>query len=364
MNYKTDFLKSVMCILLCVVIVLFGVFSGDGIALALHSKVGCFLFSEESRSIVPINEGESKVVANTSLISAEETEKKKSSLTETPEDIKKLKNSYKRIYDKSEKSGAITEKKMGATAKTLKYGSVLVDNKTKENISIKNVLSKRPDYKKITKDEPYILIYHTHTTEGYEMIDMGWYSESMNSRTQNKEKNMVRVGDELAKTFEDAGFKVIHDRNIYDESYNGAYERSRVSVLKYLKKYPSIAVTLDVHRDAIHYKGKVKCKPTAIINGKKAAQVMIITGCEGGKVESFPQWQKNLVFSLHLQRNAEDMYPGLMRPVYFSHRKYNMDVTPCSVLLEFGSDANTLEEAVYSARLVGTAMAKQFSDSM
>jgi stage II sporulation protein P len=33
-----------------------------------------------------------------------------------------------------------------------------------------------------------------------------------------------------------------------------------------------------------------------------------------------------------------------------------MDVTPCSLLLEFGTDANTLEEAVYSAQLIGDAL--------
>jgi stage II sporulation protein P len=33
-----------------------------------------------------------------------------------------------------------------------------------------------------------------------------------------------------------------------------------------------------------------------------------------------------------------------------------MNVTPCSLLLEFGTDANTLEEAVYSARLIGDSL--------
>ena len=35
-----------------------------------------------------------------------------------------------------------------------------------------------------------------------------------------------------------------------------------------------------------------------------------------------------------------------------------MDVTPCSLLLEFGTDANTLEEAVYSAQLIGESLVK------
>ncbi len=271
-------------------------------------------------------------------------------------DIEALKKQAEALYKNYKKTGDIDEVQMGATSRTLAFGIIEVDNKTDETVSIKDLLSQKPSYKKITKAEPYILIYHTHSTEGYEMLDLGWYSNQYNSRTSDKGKNMVRVGDELTKALEDAGFKVIHDRNIYDTSYNGAYSRSRVSVEKYLKQYPSIQITLDVHRDAIHYESGTKCKPTAVINGKKAAQVMIISGCEGDGVEDFHLWKENLVFALGIQSSAEEKYSGLMRPVFFSNRKYNMDVTPCSLLLEFGTDANTLEEAVYSAQLIGEAL--------
>lgn len=280
-----------------------------------------------------------------------------SAVSNTPTDIEALKEQAEIAFKNYKKSGDIDEKQMGATSKTLKYGVIKVDNKTSENISIKTLLSQKPSYNNVTKDKPYILIYHTHSTEGYEMLDLGWYSNEYNSRTSDKSKNMVRVGDELTKVLEAAGYGVIHDRNIYDTSYNGAYARSRVSVEKYLKQYPSIVITLDVHRDAIHYESGTKCKPTATINGKKAAQVMIISGCEGDGVENFPSWEQNLVFALNLQSEVEESNQGLMRPIFFCNRKYNMDVTPCSLLLEFGTDANTLEEAVYSAQLVGEALA-------
>ena len=123
-------------------------------------------------------------------------------------------------------------------------------------------------------------------------------------------------------------------------------------------------ITLDVHRDAIHYSDGIKCKPTAEINGKKAAQVMIITGCEGGGVEEFPRWYENLAFSVNLQNTVEESYNGLMRPIFFCNRKYNMNVTPCSVLLEFGTDANTLEEAVYSASLIGESLGKMLNKEL
>lgn len=212
--------------------------------------------------------------------------------------------------------------------------------------------------KAVDKSQPAVLIFHTHTTEGYEMLDRGFYSNSYTGRGEDKSRNMVRVGDEITKMLEKSGYKVIHDTEIHDRKYTGAYDHSRVNVEAYLKKYPSIQVVLDIHRDAIHLSNGNKIKPTAEINGKKAAQIMIITGAQEGKVKDFPDWEQNLRFAVRLQQTCETMYPGLMRPILFSQRKYNMNLSHCNLLLEMGSDANTLEEAAYSGRLVGTAIAK------
>ncbi len=282
----------------------------------------------------------------------------------TPADIVALMEEAKGVYKNLKKTGEIKEQQFCTSATGTSFGAVSVNNRTDENISIKSLLNKTPKYKTITKEKPYILVYHTHTTEGYELLDLGWYSNQYNSRTKDSRKNMVRVGEELVKELEEAGYKVIHDKTVYDSSYNGAYGRSLVSVEKYLKKYPSIVLTLDVHRDAIHYDNGTKSKPTAEINGKKAAQVMIISGCEGDGVEDFPEWKDNLTFALHLQNTVEESYDGLMRPVFFCNRKYNMNVTPCSLLLEFGTDANTLEEAVYSASLIGKSISEMLDKEL
>ena len=117
-------------------------------------------------------------------------------------------------------------------------------------------------------------------------------------------------------------------------------------------------VVLDIHRDAIELDGGTRIKPTAEILGKKAAQLMIITGCEEGKVTDFPDWEYNLIFALELHSTIEENYPGLMRPLFFCQRKYNMDLTRNNLLIEVGSCANTLEEAAYSGRLLGDSLAK------
>lgn len=286
------------------------------------------------------------------------------SVSDTPKDILLLMKQAEEKYKGFEKTGKIKEEQFCTSTTGNTYGIIDINNRAGKSLDIKKLINTTPSYGEITKKEPYILIYHTHTTEGYELLDMGWYSDDYNSRTKDRAKNMVRVGEALAEALKEAGYKVIHDKTVYDTTYSGAYERSRKAIEKHLKENPSIVMTLDVHRDAIHYDGKVKSKPTAVINGKKAAQVMIITGCEGSGVENFPEWKKNLVFSVHLQNSVEERCEGLMRPIFFSHRKYNMDITPCSLLLEFGTDANTLEEAVYSGTLIGKSIGAMLDDAI
>lgn len=362
MKRKNSFVYKSLCLIICVALVSSVVYGGDYISGKLISVVS-LLFSVKSdfRS--------ADLSLNNAFNNDSDTAFSPSGFggggynvvtykNGTPSDILELMEEAKDEYENLKKTGDIKEQQFTTSATGTSYGAVSVNNRTDESISIKSLLNETPEYKKITKDEPYILVYHTHTTEGYELLDLGWYSNQYNSRTKDSRKNMVRVGEELVKELEKAGYKVIHDKTVYDSSYNGAYGRSLVSVEKYLEKYPSIVLTLDVHRDAIHYDGGTKSKPTAVINGKKAAQVMIISGCEGDGVEDFPNWKDNLTFALHLQNTVEEKYDGLMRPVFFCNRKYNMNVTPCSLLLEFGTDANTLEEAVYSASLIGKSISE------
>ena len=288
-----------------------------------------------------------------------QSDEKSEDITATPADIAALMAEYESKSSGDTKGGAIVEMQYGKANATNTFQNICVKNSTQtKSINIEKVLKEPVDLKTIDKSQPAVLIFHTHTTEGYEILDRDFYAEGYRDRSKDSARNMVRIGNEIVKELEKKGYKVIHDTEIHDKKYTGAYSNSRVSVEEYLKKYPSIQIVLDVHRDAIHQSNGNKIKPTAKINGKKAAQIMIITGAEEGKVTDFPDWEYNLCFALKLQQTCETMYPGLMRPILFSQRKYNMDLSHCNLLLEMGSDANTLDEAAYSGRLIGTAIAK------
>ncbi len=278
----------------------------------------------------------------------------------TDKDILTLIESAEKKAAKDKKDGKISEYTYKSDGVTDKYGLVRVKNvNSKTGIDIKKLLATKSELT-VNKDEPCVLIFHTHTTETYQILDRDFYAVGHPTRSHNNSINMVRVGEEAVEEIENAGYKVIHDKVIHDSSYNGAYAHSRKSVEDYLKKYPSIKIVLDLHRDAIQRSDGTKIKPTVTVEGKKAAQIMIISGCqeEGGPIEGFPDWKKNLVFAVELQNTLEELFNGITRPLYFSPRKYNMDLTDCSLLVEIGSDANTLDEAVYTGRCLGKAVSK------
>lgn len=280
------------------------------------------------------------------------------SLAYTPDDIKSLMNKESETFENQEKGGTIVSKTYSSESATQSEGNVYVKNTTGRSLDISETLKLPMALDNAKNGEISVLIFHTHTTETYQILDKPNYLKSFSSRSNDEKMNMIRVGEEIASVLRSEGIGVIHDKTIYDSQYSGAYERSGKAVDEYLKKYPTIQIVIDVHRDGIQSGETTKIKPVTTINGKKAAQIMIITGCEGNGVTGFPDWEYNLRFALNLQKKAEDMYPSLMRPLFFCNRKYNMYKSRCSVLLEMGSDANTLDEAAYSGRLIGDVLAK------
>lgn len=284
---------------------------------------------------------------------------KVSKLTKTDADIEKLMKAAQKNSSADKKGGVITEYTFTDEGVTDEFKNVRVKNTNKTKISIEKKLAEELDLS-VTEKEPAVLIYHTHTTETYQLLDRGFYAEGFAPRSSDSNKNMVRVGKAICDEIEKKGYKVIHDTSVYDKPYTGAYYRSEDAARLILEKNPSIKITLDIHRDAIQSDSGVKTKPVATVNGKKAAQIMLITGCqeEGNGITDLPQWEKNLTFALKLQQSIESSFKGLTRPVFFCDRSYNMGLTPMSLLVEVGTDANTLDEAVYSGKMLGRALAE------
>ncbi len=246
----------------------------------------------------------------------------------------------------------------GAGARYLPLAAGSVRNLTSYSAAeITQVLSEQglPFAIELHSTQPQVLIMHTHATECYAEAD-GLVDPANNGRTTDTAANMVAVGAVLADTLNAAGICTVQDATLHDyPSYNGSYGRSRATVEQWLASYPSIKIVLDVHRDAIETDG-VRIKPTAEVDGRKAAQLMIICGADDGTM-GMPHFRENLRFGAALQAAVEGAYNGLTRPLLFDYRNYNQQLTTGSILLEVGGHGNTLDEALYTAQLVGTALA-------
>ncbi len=255
--------------------------------------------------------------------------------------------------------GKIIERTISSTGSKLSYGKVYVKNSTDLTIDIPSLLNQSLGFTIKKNDQPQVLIMHTHTTETYMTTAGDTYTDAFTSRSRDTAKNMVSVGNIIAEKLNAAGIVTLHDETEHDyPQYTGSYSRAAKTIAGYLEKYPSIRVVLDLHRDAITASGNDKVKLTTEIGGKKAAQVMLVMGSQSGSVTGFPNWKENLKLALRLQQILETDYPTLARPLSLTSKKYNENLTTGSMLIEFGTDANTLSEAHYAAELVGDALVK------
>ena len=236
------------------------------------------------------------------------------------------------------------------------YNRVYVKNRAGIELDIKKYLEAKNPIKLEKNGDVQILIMHTHTTECFLPEARDYYTEEDLTRTRNQSENITAVGDIIAEKLNEAGFKTVHDKTEHDyPAYNGSYNRSGETVKKNLEKYPTIKIVIDLHRDSIAGDGTDRVKPVVEINGKKAAQVMLVMGC-GETVANHNNWEKNFTFAVKYQQTLEVLYPGLARQLALVSSRYNQHLTTGSILLEVGTESNSLEEAKYGGSLAAEAL--------
>ena len=203
-----------------------------------------------------------------------------------------------------------------------------------------------------------MLIVHTHATEAYAQDSQNPYAETGVARTTDTNYNIIRVGDEIARIFQEMGIAVIHDKTLHDSpSYNDAYDNARTGIEGYLEQYPTIQMVLDIHRDALVDSDGTVYKPVLQIDGVKTAQVMLLVGTDDAGA-TFPDWAEHLALAMEIQQEMNSLWPGLARPITLRTARFNQQLTKGSLLVEVGSHGNTLEEALAGARLFARSAAK------
>ena len=125
----------------------------------------------------------------------------------------------------------------------------------------------------------------------------------------------MRVGDELTNYLGNYGFNVNHNKDFHD--------------------YP--AYTL------------VK------IGNDYCAQLMFVMGSDGGGL-SHPNWSSNLKFAVKIQQKANELYPGLFKPIILRNSRYNQHLGKAACIIEVGATGNTMEQTLSSMKYLGKVM--------
>ena len=270
---------------------------------------------------------------------------------------------HARVYHcpDTQTGGTILDRHFGAQKGTMFFdlpnGGQVRNSTSWTNADLLKESAVRPALDLKLDGTPMVLIYHTHTTESYVEKKTGGYDSSFNFRTTEPDKDMVAVGDAIAEQLSAAGIGVVHAREIHDYPvWSGAYGNSAKTIRSVLEQYPSVCIALDIHRDALA-DGSTVVAPVCTVDGKQSAQIMIISGCDDGTM-GMPNYRENFHLASALQQTAETMFSGLTRPIMFDYRKYNQNLTNGSLLIEVGSQGNTLEEAQYAGELVGKSLSE------
>ena len=230
---------------------------------------------------------------------------------------------------------------------TDEYNGVFINNGTNYQLT-QEMLT--PDVE-VNKNK--VAIYHTHTCESYTPTEQYQYTASGNFRTIDLNFSVSRVGDELEKWLSTYGCTVIHDRTYHDyPAYNGSYSRSLVTAQNVLSTNQDADIVIDLHRDAI---ADETYGPRVKIGDEYVSQLMFVIGTDGAN-SAHTNWLQNLKFAIKVQQKANELYPGLFKPIILRNSEYNQHVAKAACIIEVGSTGNTLEESMgamkYLARIL------------
>ena len=248
--------------------------------------------------------------------------------------------------DEATKTEVVTPNPIAENA-NVQYENVKIKNQTTYNLT-QDILN--PDIK---IDNKNILIFHTHSCESYTPSEKYQYTQTGNYRTTDKNYSVIRVGTELENYLKQYNINVIHDTSYHDyPSYTGSYTRSLQTVENILKTNQS-DIIIDLHRDAVG--SRPDYAPTVKIGDDYAAQIMFVIGTNEGGLWH-PNWQQNLKFAVKVQQKAEEMYPGLFKPIMLTKSRYNQHTGKYANIMEIGSTGNTLDQCLTSMKYLSAVL--------
>lgn len=231
------------------------------------------------------------------------------------------------------------------------YGTVKVKNESNREIT-QEVLTPNVSLEN-NKD---VIIFHTHTCESYTPSEKFNYDMTGSYRTTDLNYTIARVGTELEKQLKEYGFSVTHDQTYHDyPEYSGSYGKSLETVKKILSGQPDTQMVIDLHRDAVG--SKPDYAPSVEIGDETAAQLMFVIGTDGGGLQHL-NWQQNLKYAVKVQQKADELYPGLFRPMIVRNSRYNQHLSKAASIIEVGATGNTMDQCLVSMKYLAKVLSE------
>ncbi len=256
-----------------------------------------------------------------------------------------------RLLADSNRTGASVEEE------TRQEGIIFESMPDDIKLEILGFVNDRPKAYHIDLRGPQVLIYHTHTLEAYRQIEGQEYVEAGSWRTKDFDCSVVAVGEVLEAELESYGFMVLHDTTNYEPpSLKTAYSRSLETMEKYAKKYPTLRVFIDLHRDAYNDMEAGK-KDFVTVDGNECARMMFVVD-NGLGYDIKPDYESNFKLAQSITNELEKIHKGFTRPIYIKSHSHNQNVSDMCLLIEVGHNANSLEQAKNAAKYAALAISR------
>lgn len=209
----------------------------------------------------------------------------------------------------------------------------------------------------LNKLAPRVLIYHSHTTEAYRTSDP---STSKTNFDTDETRNVCAVGDVIKQELEKKyGISVIHDKTLHNvQEYDKSYKKSGVTLDKYLKAYGGFDIIIDLHRDGF-VSSNTRVSKTKI-NSEDVAKFMFVV------TDKNPNYQKQKELIDSIIKISNKLYPDLLedRAITFNHYGidfYNQNRSDNAMLIEVGSNNNTIDEVKNTGKYLARIFAEQLN---
>lgn len=203
---------------------------------------------------------------------------------------------------------------------------------------------------------PHILIYHTHSQEGYADSDLS-----------DPNQRVVGVGEYLTQLLTAKGYSVLHHTGEYDVGdRDHAYSNAAPALAQILAENPQIQLVIDLHRDGVPETTRLVTEQ----DGKTMAKVMFFNGLckvvKGNSVYTMdnPYLREQLALSFQMQLCGAEYYPDFNRRIYLKGYQYNMQYCKKSMLIEVGAQTNTLQEAMNAMEPLANIIDKVVSQKL